>query len=398
MLSVPEATARVLELVSRLPSELIELAAADGRFLATAIDAGRNLPAVATSAMDGFAARAAELPATLPVGHAIAAGGSAGELAPGYAARIMTGAPLPAGADTVVMFEDARSEERDGQAIVTLPAAPIGDNVRPIGEDVALGERVIAAGVRLGWGTLGLLAALGHARVAVARRPVVAIITTGDELVDVATAPGPGQIVDSSAYMLAAQIALAGGVPRYLGVARDRQDAVVAMIEQAVLADVVLTTGGVSVGDHDHVRGALAALGVRLDFWKVAMKPGKPLAVGLHGAVPIFALPGNPVSSAMAFELFVRPALLTMQGATAIARPRAPVALPAGYRKPPGRAHYLRARLRRDGEHLIAELHPKQGSAILSSLVDLDALVEIPAALGAIEPGATATALLLNPA
>jgi molybdopterin molybdotransferase len=395
MLSVTEATARVLELVPRLAAEDVELAAADGRVLAAAIDAGRDLPAVATSAMDGFAARAAELPARLPVVRSIGAGvvgAHIGALAAGGAARIMTGAPLPAGADTVVMFEDARGD--DGRSI-ELPASPVGANVRPIGEDLGRGERAVEAGARIGWRELGLLAALGCARVRVARRPVVAIIATGDELVDIATPPAPGQVVDSSAYVLAAQIAAAGGVSRYLGIARDRREDVAAMIAQALTADVVVTTGGVSVGDHDHVKPALASLGVELDFWKVAMKPGKPLAVGRHGAVPIFALPGNPVSSAVAFELFVRPALLAMQGAAATARPRAPVVLPDGYRKPPGRAHYLRARLRRAGERLIAELHPKQGSAILSSLVCVDALVEVAAEQGVIEAGGTTPALLL---
>ena len=396
MLSVSEATARVLGLVPRLGVEEVDLPAADGRVLALAVDAGRALPAVATSAMDGFAVRSADLPATLPVARSIAAGAEAGALAAGHAARIMTGAPLPAGADTVVIFED--SAAIDDGARVALPASPVGANVRAVGEDVAIGEQALAAGVRLGWGELGLLAALGHARVPVVRRPVVAIVATGDELIDITATPRPGQIVDSSAYMLAAQIVAAGGVARYLGVARDRPEAVIAMLAQAVAADVVLTTGGVSVGDHDHVRPALARLGVELDFWKVAMKPGKPLAVGMHGAVPIFALPGNPVSSAVAFELFVRPALLAMQGAAATARPRAPVVLPDGYRKPPGRAHYLRARLRRDGERLIAELHPKQGSAILSSLIELHALVEIAAELGTIEPGATTPALLLRAA
>ena len=396
MLSVSEATARVLALVPRLPADDVELTAADGRVLAAAIEAGRDLPALPTSAMDGFAARAADLPATLPVARTIAAGATGdaiGRLQPGTAVRIMTGAPLPAGADTVVMFEDTRDD--DGGARVELPASPAGANVRPVGEDVGRGDRVLDAGRRLGWTELGLLAALGRARVPVARRPTVAIIATGDELVDVGTEPAPGQVVDSSAHMLAAQVAAAGGVARYLGVARDRPEAVIALVEQAVAADVVLTTGGVSVGDHDHVKAALTSLGVTLDFWKVAMKPGKPLAVGTHGQVPIFALPGNPVSSAVAFELFVRPALLAMQGATVTARPRAPVVLPAGYRKPAGRAHYLRARLRRDGERLFAELHPKQGSAVLSSLVGLHALVEIAAELGTIEPGGTTPALLL---
>lgn len=395
MLSVSEAIARVLALVPRLPAEDVSLGDAVGRVLARPVDAGRDLPALPTSAMDGFAARAAELPATLPVTHAVAAGATGdaiGVLAAGTATRIMTGGPLPAGADTVVMFEDAS----DHGATVALPASAPGANVRPRGEDVAIGERAIDAGVRLGWSEVGLLAALGCARVPVARRPVVAIIATGDELVDVGTVPAPGQVVDSSAYVLAAQIADAGGVPRYLGVARDSREAVQAMIEQALGADVVLTTGGVSVGDHDHVKPALAALGVALDFWKVAMKPGKPLAVARHGAVPIFALPGNPVSSAVAFELFVRPALLAMQGAAVTARPRTPVVLPDGYRKPPGRAHYLRAHLHREGERLIADLHPKQGSAILSSLVGLDALVEIAGELGTIEAGGTTSALLLR--
>jgi molybdopterin molybdotransferase len=299
---------------------------------------------------------------------------------------------MPAGADTVVIFEDARA---DG-AMVTLPAAPVGDNVRRAGEDVTIGERAIPAGLRLQWGELGIAAALGHARLAVARQPRVAIVATGDELVDVGTVPGPGQVVDSSAYGVAAQVVDAGGVPHYLGVARDQPAAVRTLVERALTYDVVITTGGVSAGDHDHVRAVLAEIGVAIDFWKVAMKPGKPLAAGRAGDTTVFALPGNPVSSALAFELFVRPALLAMQGASITDRPRAPVWLPAGYDKPPGRAHYLRAALHRDGERLVATLHPKQGSAMLSSLVALDALVEIDAPLGTVAPGASVPALLLR--
>lgn len=393
MLPVSEAAARILALVPPLADELVELAAADGRILAAAVTSGRDLPALATSAMDGFAARAADLPATLPVARAVAAGDPPGEHAAGTATRIMTGAPVPAGADTVIIFEDTRD---GGDGRVVLPASERGANIRAVGEDVARGEPALAAGVRLGWGELGLAAALGCARVPVVRQPVVALVATGDELVDVGTVPGPGQIVDSSAYMLAAQIRAAGGVPRYLGVARDRPEAVTAMVEEALAADVVLTVGGVSVGDHDHVRPALARAGVDLEFWKVAMKPGKPLAVGRRGATVVFALPGNPVSSAVAFELFVRPALLTMQRAAVVARPWVPVLLPDGYRKPAGRAHYLRAAVRRDGERLVASLHPKQGSAMLSSLVGLDALVEVEAATTTIAPGGTTRALLLQ--
>lgn len=392
MLAVADAAARTRGLVRRLPTEEVALDDAVGRVLATDVVATRPLPGVDNSAMDGFAARAAELPATLPVVAHIAAGQVPAPLPPGAAARIMTGAPLPAGADAVVMFEEAG----DHGATVTLPAAPAGAHVRRAGEDVAVGEHLIAAGVRLGWGEIALAAALGCARVSVVRRPVVAIVSTGDELVDVATPPGPGQVVDSSAHALMVQIAEAGGVPRYLGVARDEAAAVRALVERALGCDVVVTTAGVSAGDHDHVRGALIAAGVALDFWKVAMKPGKPLAAGKAGDVPVFALPGNPVSSVLSFELFVRPALLAMQGATTVERPRAPVVLPAGYDKPAGRTHFLRARLDRDGERLIATLHPKQGSGMLSSLVGVDAIVEVDAAVTTVAPGATVPARLLR--
>lgn len=412
MISVADATARILELVGRVDAEVVELDDADGRVLAEPAVAGRALPGFDNSAMDGFAVRAAELPATLPVVGSIAAGaGVVAPLAPGTAVRIMTGAPLPAGADAVVIFEDARAEG----GLVTLPATRAGDNLRRAGEDLAIGELAVPAGTRLGPGELTALAALGCATVAVARRPRVALLATGDELVGIHTVPGPGQLVDSSAYGLRAAIAAAGGVAHYLGAVGDDRAALATAIARALAADVVITTGGVSAGDHDHVRGALAEAGVTLDFWKVAMKPGKPLAVGRSGSTgatrrsegaggaeapargaTVFALPGNPVSSAVAFELFVRPALLAMQGALVTARPRAPVIVPSGYRKPPGRAHYLRARLTRRGGDLVAIPHPKQGSAMISSLVGCDALIEIAAEAEGLEPGDHATALLLR--
>jgi molybdopterin molybdotransferase len=392
MLSVAEAAARTRALVRRLPAEEVALDDAAGRILAVDVVASRSLPGVDNSAMDGFAARAAELPATLPVVAHIAAGHMPAPLPPGSAARIMTGAPMPEGADCVVMFEDARAT---GET-VELPATREGANVRHMGEDIAAGERALDAGMRLGWGEIGLAAALGVTRVQVTRRPVVAIVATGDELVDIATAPAPGQVVDSSAHALSAHIAELGALPKYLGIARDNPDEVRAMIERALVCDVVLTTGGVSAGDHDHVRDALTAAGVTLDFWKVAMKPGKPLAAGRAGMVPVFALPGNPVSSLVAFELFVRPALLTMLGRNVVDRPRAPVVLPDGYQKPKGRAHYVRAWVVRDGARLVAALHPRQGSHMLTSVVGIDALVEIEAGGGDIEPGGTAPAILLR--
>jgi molybdopterin molybdotransferase len=393
MHAVADAVRAVLDRLTALPSEQLALRDARGRFLATAVHAARPLPGFDNSGMDGYAVRAADLPGTLPVIATIGAGEVRREAVPaGAAVRIFTGAPLPPGVDTVVIQEDAT---RDGDR-VTLPAAPRGDNVRFAGEDVATGELVLLPGTRLGAGELGLLAALGAARIDVARAPRVAILATGDELVDVATPPGFGQLVDSSAHTLAALVRDCGGEPTYLGIVRDDRAATIAAIIAALEHDVVLTTGGVSVGDRDHVRPALAAAGVTLELWKVAMKPGKPFAFGLAGTRPVFGLPGNAVSTVVAFELFVRPALLAMQGASAVARPRAEVRLAHGYRKPAGRAHYLRARVSRAGAALIAEPHPKQGSAMLSSLVLCNALVEIAAELTEIPPGGPATALLLE--
>ncbi|HTJ44765.1 MAG TPA: gephyrin-like molybdotransferase Glp [Kofleriaceae bacterium] len=393
MLSVAEAQARIVERVTRLAEEDVSIGEAQGRVIARDVVATRALPGFDQSAMDGFALRAAETPGTLPVGGTIAAGArDVGALTEQTAVRIMTGAPMPPGADCVVIFEDA--QVADGA--VTVPRAAIGDNVRRRGEDVAIGDRVIERGARIEAGELGLLAALGFARVPCGRAPVVAIVATGDELVSIEDEPCAGEVVDSSAYALAAQIRDAGGVPVYLGIARDDRATVTAMIERALAHDVVVTTGGVSAGDRDYVRDALADAGVEPDFWKVAMKPGKPLAFGTRDRTPVFGLPGNPVSSMVAFELFARPALLAMQGAASLMRPRAPVILERGYHKPAGRAHYLRARVHRNGVGMIAVPHVKQGSHALTSMIGVDALVEIGANVTEIPPGGTAPAILLR--
>jgi len=394
MLSVTEAAARIRGRMTRIGAEAVSIWDAGGRVLAANLVAARALPPLDLSAMDGFAARAADLPATLPVAGAIAAGHPwAGPLPAGAVLRIMTGAAMPDGADTVVILEDAQV---DG-ARVTLPASRTGANVRRAGEDVALGAHVLARGTRLDAGALALAAALGHVTLEVARRPRVAILATGDELVDVTVEPGPGQIVDSSAHAVAALVRAAGGEPRYLGVVRDDRAATTAALRGALDHDLVITTGGVSAGDHDHVRPALAEAGIELELWKVAMKPGKPIAFAVApSGVPVFGLPGNPVSTMVAFELFVRPALLAMQGATAIDRPRAPVVLPDGYDKPAGRAHYLRARLERDGATLVARVHPKQGSAMMTSMIGVDALLEIHAELTRVPPGTIVPAILLE--
>jgi len=396
VLSVADAARAVIERVPRLASERVPLERAAGRILARDIVAERALPGFDNSAMDGYAARSADLPGSLPVAGVVAAGELAVPALPERAAlRIFTGAPMPPGADTVVIQEDAT---RDGER-VALPASPPGDNVRCAGEDVAIGEVAIAAGTRLGPWDIGLCAALGLATIEVSRAPRVALIATGDELVDVMTAPGAGQLVDSSMHALAALVREAGGVADYLGIARDNLAALADRLAASAGYDAVITTGGVSVGDRDHVRPALAAAGIELELYKVAMKPGKPFAFGMRAGAapaPVFGLPGNPVSTVVAFELFLRPALLAMQRASVVERPVATVRLAGGYQKPAGRAHYLRARVARHGEQLIATAHPKQGSAIMSSLVGCNALVVIAAALTAVAPDAPMPAILME--
>ena len=400
MLPVADALARILERIVPLPAGPIPLPAAHGRHLAAALTAPRALPPWDNSAMDGFAVRAADLaraPVELPVAGVIAAGRPPGaELQPGTALRIMTGAPLPRGADAVVIREEV--EDLGDRARFAAPAVA-GRHVRRAGEDIAAGAEVLGAGARIGPGEIGVLAALGHAEVPVRRRPRVAILSTGDELCPLGQDPGPGQIISSNEHALAAQVAEAGGeVARTALVPDDRartRDALAAALD----CDVVVSSGGVSVGDYDEVRGALEDLGVTLDFWKVRMRPGKPVAFGLAGSgALVFGLPGNPVSSLVSFELFVRPALLALAGAAELTRPRAEVVLAAPVAKEPGRAHYLRARLRRTGGALEALPHARQGSGMLSSLIGVDALLELPAEAGDQPAGARCAALLLRAA
>lgn len=392
MLSVAEALRAVIAKVPRLATETVPLTAARGRVLASDVIATRPLPRFDNSAMDGYAARSDELPAALPLAGVSAAGAPhAGSAPERTTIRIYTGAPVPPELDTVVIQEDVTIE---GDRIA-LPASPPGDNVRRTGEDIAVGDRVLSAGTRLTAWDLGVLAALGIAEVIVSRAPRVAVIATGDELVDVGTEPGVGQLIASSTYALCALVEELGGTVTNLGIVRDEIDPLAALL-RTLDHDAVITTGGVSVGDRDQVKAAFAAAGIELEVSKVAMKPGKPFSFGRRNDLAIFGLPGNPVSTLVGFELFVRPALLAMQGASAIHRNRAPVQLPRGYKKPAGRAHYLRARLARDGERLVAHVHPKQGSAMLSSTIGCTALVEIAAELTDLPAGALAPAILLE--
>ena len=418
-LLTPEAA---LELILRfclpLSGEVVELKAALGRVLRESITAGRCLPPWDSSAMDGFAVRAAEvrLGEPLPVVGVVAAGHPATTpLLAGTTVRIMTGAPLPAGADAVIMKEEA--DEQKDQVRFRALAEP-GQHIRRAGEDIAAGDVVLPAGTVLGPGELGLLAALGRTLVQVHRRPQVAIVSTGDELVAADVAPGPGQIVNSNAHALLAQVMEVGAVGRVLPIAADDRDAIAACFAEAARADVVISTGGVSVGEFDYVRTALAMLGAVEQFSKVAMRPGKPLQfllmppggrpaqsgppVGGGGEVLVFGLPGNPASSMVSFELFVRPALRRLLGFTgsALSRPLVPVRLIEPIQPDRLRLHFMRALVSRstdDPAVLLARAPRHQGSGMLRSMVGINALLQVPPGPTALPAGATVFASLLQP-
>ena len=397
VLSVEEALERILATVRVLESERVPLLEALGRVLAEEVAADRAIPPLPNSAMDGYAVRAADV-ARVPARLRVIAEAPAGhlcpvEVGPGTAIRIMTGAPIPVGADTVVPFEHTRP---DGEWVEVLRETRPGANVREAGEDVRAGQVVLTPGRVLRPQEIGMLAALGRTEVAVIRRPRVAILATGDEVVPPWETPGPGQIRDANSYTVAAQVRKYGGVPLILGVARDEEALVQAGVRRALAeqADLIVTSGGVSIGDFDLVKQVLAAEG-EMRFWSLNMKPGRPLAFGVIGGVPLVGLPGNPVSAMIATELFVRPALLKMQGFTAWPWPELRAHLTDPIVRKDGRRHYLRVRLRETPEGWEATLTGDQGSGILSSLVQADGLAVIPEDADHLPAGAEVRVLLL---
>lgn len=379
MLTVEQALAEILARVRPLETERVALLGALGRVLAEPIVATREIPPWPNSSMDGYAVRAADTgpaPARLRVVGRVAAGSMPERaVGPGEAVRIFTGAPLPPGADAVIPQEDV---EASGDAIVVTRAVVAGAYVRPRGEDVRPGDRVLAPGHAVGPAEVGLLATLGHAQVRVHRRPRVAILSTGNELADLGTEPGPGQIPNTNTYALMAQVLEAGGEPMNLGVVPDRREAIEARLGAALTADVIVSSAGVSVGDLDLVRAALEGLGAELHLWKVAMRPGKPITFGSLRGRPVFGLPGNPVSAMVTFELFVRPALRRLAGHVATARPVIDARALAPIANPGHRRGYLRVTLEPDGEGWGARLTGDQGSAILRSMVLADGLAVVP--------------------
>ena len=402
VLSVEEARARILATVRVLEPERVALLEATNRVLAEKVAADRDIPPLTNSAMDGYAVRGADaaqaqerVPVWLRVVGEVAAGHvSPLQVGPGMAVRIMTGAPVPAGADTVVRFEDARLH---GDRVEVLRAYSTGQNVRQAGEDVRAGQIVLEPGQVLRPQEVGMLAAVGHVEVAVVRRPRVAILATGDEVVPPDQTPGPGQIRDANSYAVAAQVRAFGGVPLLLGVARDREELVRRGMREALArkADLVITSGGVSVGDFDLVKQVLAAEG-EMHFWSLNMKPGRPLAFGVVDNVPLLGLPGNPVAAMISTELFARPALLKMQGFTDWSRPMVPARLSQPIRRKDGRRHYLRVRLRETDGGYEATLTGDQGSGILTSLVQADGLAVIPEEVDHLHAGAEVQVVLLD--
>jgi len=390
--SIEDARETVLARAGALSAEPVALDDALGRILAADISALDDVPGFDNSAMDGFAVLAGDTAGSGPdrprrlrvVDESRAGRPAAGGLRSGEAIAISTGAMVPAGADAVVMVENT---ERQGDAVSILAEVRPGTAIRRAGEDVRSGSQVLAAGVELRAAELGVLAAVGHGSVSCARRPRVALMVTGDELVEPGSALGPGQIRNSNAYAVAALARESGAEVTAVEIVRDDRAASRAALERGLDGDVLIVSGGVSVGEHDHVRPALESLGVEQLFWGVSLRPGKPTFFGIApGGALVFALPGNPVSAMVTFLLFVRPALLAMQGAEPGAE-RLSARFAADYEKVRGRAEAIRVRLEAGEGGWIATPTGSQGSHVLTSMLGADGLAMAPTDLDVVRAG-----------
>lgn len=391
LMTLEQAGERVAALVQPVSgTQVLALADADGRVLAQDVVAGLDLPPFANSAVDGYAVRFADLAAAgetrLPVAGRVAAGADAGGVTTsGVAVRVFTGAPMPDGSDTVFMQEDVALDE----GVAVLPAGLVrGANARPAGEDIAQGTLAAAAGQRLRPQDLALLSALGLIEVTVRRRPRVAVFSTGDELTEPGAPLAPAAIYDANRALLRALIARAGAEVIDLGILRDERDSLARNLAQAAGdCDLVLTSGGVSTGEEDHVKAAVEREG-ELAFWRIGIKPGRPVALGRIGATPFIGLPGNPVAVFVTFA-FVARALIARLAGTQPARPVAlPVRLGFAYRKKEGRREYVRVSLEPGADGvMVARKHPQDGAGVLTSLTRTDGLVELAESLTAIPEG-----------
>jgi molybdopterin molybdotransferase len=398
---VESALKMILSAMRPLGSEPVPIREALGRVMTRAVVARRDVPPWDNSSVDGYAVRAEDVasatrerPALLTVTDEIPAGRMPTKgVASGGAARIMTGAPMPPGADAVVMVEDT---SLDGERVSIVASVEPGESVRRRGQDVRAGAVVIAAGRRMRPADVGMAASLGYARLEVGRRPRVGILATGDELIDVGEPERADRLYDVNSYAVAAQITEAGGIPAALGIARDTPESLRAALSGLDGLDALIVCGGVSVGKFDFVKDVLTDLGMAMEFWRVAMKPGSPMAFGLINGRPVFGLPGNPVSSMVTFEVFVRPAILRLVGATALDRPVVAAELAEDVEKSPGKTHFVRARVWREGARWRAAPTGSQDSGVLTSMVNADGLLVLGQETGRVQAGQTVDVRLLQ--
>ena len=406
MISVEEALDRVLSYVRTLDGEEKPIMDCLGQVLDEDVCSPIDVPPLDNSAMDGYAVRAADTagatqssPVYLDVIGEVRAGAIARrEVVSGTAYRIMTGAPLPPGADSIVRFEDTNEHMQSGQHLARIGVfcqVPPGHDVRRAGEDIARGQLVLSKGTTIRPQEVGVLASLGKAKARVIRRPVVAVLATGDELVEVEQPLPEGKIYNSNSFSIAAQVLRYGGIPRSLGVTPDRIDSIVAKVKEALDADMLITSGGVSLGDYDLVKDVLAEQG-EISFWTVRMKPGKPLAFGAIQGVPHLGLPGNPVSSMVTFELFARPAILKMMGKTNLSKPWVWAVLEDSAENTDGRRVFARAMVRKEDDRYLARLTGPQGSGILTSLTRANGLAIVPEDVERLNAGDAVRVLMLD--
>jgi molybdopterin molybdotransferase len=391
MMSVDEAVRLIAARVTAVQEvETVTLANADGRILAHDIAAPLPLPPFTNSAVDGYALAGRDLPQdkelTFPVTGRVQAGASAQvPLTPGHAMRIFTGAPMPEGADTVFMQEDVRVE--GGNVVLPAGLKP-GANVRPAGEDIASGHVALKAGRRLRPQDVALAAAFGLTKVEVHRRIRVAVFSTGNELVSPGEKRAAAQLFDSNRFMLMAMLARLGCEVGDLGIQRDERASLASALKKVAAShDLILTTGGVSTGEEDHVKAGVESAG-KLVLWRMAIKPGRPVAMGIIGGTPLIGLPGNPVASFVTFVHVVRPTVLALMGAAQQHLVPIPVRAAFAYKKKVGRREYVRVTLRKAADGVLeVTKFPREGAGLLSSLVDTDGLVELGEAIAQVEPG-----------
>jgi len=401
MISVEEALQVILKSIQVLGLEKVDILSSLGRVLGEDIYAPYHIPHWDNSAMDGYAViqkdikdATPENPATLKVVADLPAGYTAKrDLKKGEVIRIMTGAPIPEGSDTVVMVEDTK---RDGDQVEIFKANSKGDNIRKAGEDVSKGALVLPSGSVIHPAEVGMLASLKRSFVSVYQRPIVAVISTGDELIDVDENLTGGKIVSSNTYSLSSLVRYVGATPLILGIAKDRSEELLDRFKVAVRADMIISSGGVSVGDYDLVKDILKELGAEMKFWKVAMRPGQPLAFGVIEGKPTFGLPGNPVSCMVSFEQFVRPSILKASGYRQIFRPLIEARLKESINKKMGKKYFIRCIVSMEEGKYVVTTTGEQGSGILMSMVRANGLIVLPEEKTTFEAGEMVKVQILN--